>query len=158
MTVGSLTTHTTAQSVVPLRHPFPRVLGVPNMRGYAGRLAPKHGRSLRRSPAASACVPWQQPGWERRAPATSIGRGGLTPGTPPKSSCASMRSATKSQHGGGCKALWIRLGVNAPQRVHVRRRAGWPGAPVQERPCAGHSTCVWSPRTKLTSPPCSSST
>ena len=29
MTVGSLTTHTTAQSVVPLRHPFPRVLGVP---------------------------------------------------------------------------------------------------------------------------------
>ena len=110
----------------------------------------RHG--LRRPPAASASVPRQLTAWERRAAAAGSEGGGLTPGSPQITSCASMRGATKSQHGGGCKALWIRLGVDAPKRVHVRRRASWPGAPVEERPSAGHCTCSWRPKRKLASP------
>jgi len=112
-TVGSLGTYTAAQIADGSRHPFPRVLGVPKKRGHASRSAPERRRDLRRLPAGSASVPRQQVGRERREAATSIDIVSLTPGTPQITPCASMWGAMKSQHGGRCKAVWSRLGVEA---------------------------------------------
>ena len=125
MTVGSLATHTTAQSAERSSLPFQEVLGPPSMHCYPSILAPQHGKDLRRLPAASACVRRQLRAGERRAPATAIERCHLTPGTPQITPCASMWGAMKSQHGGRCKAVWIGCGGHAPQRVGGRRgRAG----------------------------------
>ena len=143
MTVGSLASHMSAQIADARRHPFPRVHRVPKKPGLASRLALEHGRGLRRPPAANASVPWQLAAWERRAPPTSIGRGGWSPGTPRKTPWASTKGARKSEHDGGCKVLWSRLGVEALSlvnggggragRAHLLRRG--------LRPAPGRARC-----------------
>ena len=113
MTVGSPRTHRAAHIEDRRRLPSPRVLGKPKKRGHASRFEPGTRQSLRRPSAASACPPLKLPAWERRAPATAIDICHLTPGTPQITPCASMGGAMKSQHGGRCKAVWSRLGVEA---------------------------------------------
>ena len=49
------------------------------------------------------------------------------------------------------KALWIRLGGAPPWRVSGRCGTGWPGAPVDDRPSAGHCRCAWPAKMTLNS-------
>ena len=115
MTVGSLTTYTAAPERGSTSAPLPKGAGGAKDARICRPVRTGTRQEPAVTPGASACNPVHLPAWERRALATSIGRGILNPGTPPTSSCSSPGARTRVSTAAGARPLWIRLGVNAPQ-------------------------------------------
>ena len=154
MTVGSPRTHRAAHIEDRRRLPSPRVLGKPKKRGHASRFEPGTRQSLRRPSAASACPPLKLPAWERRAPATAIDI--AMPFDPRNSPETVLRKHEECDKESARRQVQGALEQAGRRGALVSECAGagerWPGAPVEERPSAGHCTCSWASMMKLSSP------